>query len=99
MGDSVGEIMVTMINKGYSKEQEYEADSTALSLLSSTGYEPSSILGMLHALEKIDQGGSGFGKTHPSPKDRIASVNKSLSSYKVSDTREFRQGRYAAVRK
>jgi predicted Zn-dependent protease len=99
MGDSVGEIMVTMINKGYSKEQEYEADSTALSLLTAAGYEPSSILGMLHALEKIEQGGSGFGKTHPSPRDRISNVNKKLASYKVPDTQEFRRGRYTAVKK
>jgi predicted Zn-dependent protease len=99
MGDSVGEIMVTMINKGFSREQEYDADSTALSLLASAGYEPSSILGMLHALERNERSGSGFGKTHPSPGDRITSVNKSLGSYNVPDTREFRQRRYAAVRK
>ncbi|MDR2143278.1 MAG: M48 family metalloprotease [Treponema sp.] len=99
MNDSVGEVIVTMINKGYSREQEYEADSTALSLLASAGYEPSAILGMLHALEKNEQSGSGFGKTHPSPTDRISGVNKSLASYNVPDTQEFRRGRYTTVKK
>jgi predicted Zn-dependent protease len=99
MDDSVGEIMVTMITKGYSREQEYDADATALSLLASAGYEPSAILGMLHALEKNEKSGSGFGKTHPAPGDRISSVNKSLGSYKVPDTQEFRRRRYVAVKK
>ncbi|MDR0402641.1 MAG: M48 family metalloprotease [Treponema sp.] len=99
MNESVGEIIVTLISKGYSREQEYEADSTALSLLASTGYEPSAILGMLRALERNTRGGSGFGKTHPAPADRIASVNKRLASYTVADTQTFRRGRYAAVKK
>ncbi|MDR0586180.1 MAG: M48 family metalloprotease [Treponema sp.] len=99
MDESVGEVVSTIISKGYSKEQEYEADATALSLLASAGYEPSAILGMLHALEKNEQSGSGFGKTHPDPGDRIAGVNKKLASYKVPDTQEFRRRRYTAVKK
>jgi predicted Zn-dependent protease len=98
LSESVGEIVNTMISSGYAREQEFEADTLALALLASAGYEPSSILQMLHSLEQKQSGASGFGKTHPSPKDRIANVNKSLTKYSVTaDTASFREQRYTAI--
>jgi predicted Zn-dependent protease len=97
LGESVGEIVTTMVSSGYAKDQEFEADTLALSLLASAGYEPSSILEMLHSLEQKQASGSGFGKTHPSPTDRITNVNKSLKKYSVADTTAFRKQRYTAV--
>ncbi|MDR0877559.1 MAG: M48 family metalloprotease [Treponema sp.] len=93
--ESVGEIVTTMVNNGYSQTQEFDADTTALSLLASAGYEPSSILDMLHALEK-NQGShpGGFNKTHPTPAKRITSVEKSVKKFTVADTRSFRRDRY-----
>lgn len=99
LGDSVGEIVTTLVSNGYGREQEYNADAEALALLAAAGYEPSSIIQMLHSLEKNQKSGSGFGKTHPSPSDRIAGVNKSLNKYRVVDTRGFRKKRYEAVKK
>jgi predicted Zn-dependent protease len=98
LNDSVGEIITTMVNNGYAKDQEFQADTTALSLLASAGYEPSSIVEMLHSLEKNQKSGSGFGKTHPSPQNRIANVNKGLGKYKVPDTREYRKRRFGEIR-
>jgi predicted Zn-dependent protease len=97
LNESVGEIVNTMIRSGYDRAQEFEADTLALALLASAGYEPSSILGMLHSLQQKQTGGSGFGKTHPSPADRIANVNKSLRKYSVADTTSFRKQRYTAI--
>jgi predicted Zn-dependent protease len=99
LGDSVGEIVGTMYNNGFSRDQEYDADALAVSLLASAGYEPRAILGMLQSLEKDETTESGFGKTHPTPGNRIASVNKKLPSYKVPDTRQFREARYTAIQK
>jgi predicted Zn-dependent protease len=95
MGDSVNEVITTMVVEGFSKSQELEADSTALSLLASAGYQPSGILDMLHALEQ-KQGSAGFSKTHPSPGERIAGVNKTLNGYTVQDTRSYRTRRFTA---
>jgi predicted Zn-dependent protease len=97
MGDSVNEVVTTMVSHGFSKTQELEADTTALSLLASAGYQASSILEMLHALEQQSQSGQGFSKTHPTPADRIKNVNKSLRKYSVPDTRSFRERRYTAT--
>ncbi|MDR2478714.1 MAG: M48 family metalloprotease [Treponema sp.] len=95
--ESVGEIVTTMVNNGYSQNQEFDADSTALELLASSGYNPSGLIDMLKTLDKIQGGSSGgFNKTHPRPAQRINSAEKSLNKYKVADTGSFRRERYAA---
>jgi predicted Zn-dependent protease len=94
--ESVGEIVSTMVNNGYSQNQEYEADNTALSLLAATGYNPSGLLDMLKELNKIKTGSSsGFGKTHPTPANRITNANKSLGKYRVMDTSSSRKARFS----
>jgi predicted Zn-dependent protease len=93
--ESVGEIVSTMVNNGYSQNQEYEADNTALSLLAATGYNPSGLLDMLNELNKIQTGSSsGFGKTHPTPANRVSNANKSLGKYRVTDTSSSRKTRF-----
>jgi predicted Zn-dependent protease len=94
--ESVGEIVTTMVNNGYSQTQEFEADTTALGLLAATGYNPSGLIEMLRGLNNIQQSNSGgFGKTHPTPAQRIANGEKSLSKHRVTDTSSYRQARYA----
>jgi predicted Zn-dependent protease len=96
--ESVGEIVTTLVNNGYSQSQEFDADSTALSLLASAGYKPSGLTDMLKELEKT-QGSrpGGFNKTHPSPAKRIVSAEKSLGKYTVADTSSYRKARYNAA--
>jgi len=98
-GDSINEVVSTMVTNGYSRTQEYEADSMAMSLMALAGYEPSSLVDMLKTLEKT-QGShpGGFNKTHPSPTDRITNAQKTVGNYNVPDTRGFRTSRYTAVR-
>jgi predicted Zn-dependent protease len=93
--ESVGEIVTTMVNNGYSQSQEFDADNTALSLLASAGYDPSSLITMLRALEKNQPGHpGGFNKTHPAPARRISNAELSVNRYPVEDTRAYRQARY-----
>lgn len=94
--ESVGEIVTTMVNNGYSQTQEFDADATALGLLAAAGYNPSGLLDMLKELNKIQQGKSGgFNKTHPAPAQRIANAEKNIAKYKVPDTSSYRQARFA----
>jgi predicted Zn-dependent protease len=97
MSDSVNEVITTLVVNGFSKPQELEADATALSLLAGAGYQPSAIVEMLQSLKQKQQGGQGFGKTHPGPDDRIANVNRAMDKYAVADTRSYRVSRYSAV--
>ena len=97
--ESVGEIITTMVNSGYSQSQEFEADTTAIELMASAGYDPTGLMLMLRALETRtgNSQGSGFGKTHPSPAQRIVNAERVLGQYRVPDTRSYRQPRYAAA--
>jgi predicted Zn-dependent protease len=93
--ESVGEIVTTLVNSGYSQSQEFDADAAALSLMSDAGYDPAALVEMLKALESNQTGSAGgFGKTHPSPARRIGNTEKNLPKYAAVDTRPFRTERY-----
>jgi len=94
--ETVGDIVNTLVNNGYSQAQEFEADARALSLLAGAGYNPNGLIDMLRELEKIQKGSSGgFNKTHPSPAKRIASAEKALVKQpKVTDTSSYRRARF-----
>ncbi|GHS87485.1 peptidase M48 [Campylobacterota bacterium] len=96
--ESVSEIVTTMVEKGYSQSQEFDADKTALALLAAAGYDPSSIVEMLESLKTTAQKG-GFGKTHPTPAKRIAAVQKSVQDYPSSNTRSYREKRFKTALK
>ncbi|MCL2214132.1 MAG: M48 family metalloprotease [Treponema sp.] len=95
--ESVGEIVQTLVNNGYSQTQEFEADDMAMSLMGSAGYNPSALIDMLNALNSVQTAGSGFGKTHPTPAQRITNAVKSVGNITVADTSASRQARFAAV--
>jgi predicted Zn-dependent protease len=98
--DSVKEAVNTMVNSGYSRDQEYEADATALALLAAAGYTPSKIVDMLTVLRQHSQGQTrGFAKTHPTADARITEVNKQLPKYALMDNSAIRQPRFAIFKK
>jgi predicted Zn-dependent protease len=73
--DSIGDIMTTMVNNGYSRTLEYQADKAAVTILVRTGYNPAGLPDMLAEMQKrLTPGGTDFAKTHPAPKDRIAEL-------------------------
>ena len=72
---SINDITSTLINNGYSRSFEKEADASAVRTLSSTGYNPNALVAMLREMEKqLKPGGLDFAKTHPSPGSRIADI-------------------------
>jgi predicted Zn-dependent protease len=86
LNESFMEIVQTLVSNGYSQTQEFEADNTAMELMATAGYNPSGLVNMLMALGSVQTADSGFGKTHPSPADRIANAQKSVNKYKVANT-------------
>jgi predicted Zn-dependent protease len=93
--ESVGEIVTTLVNNGYSQTQEFDADTKALALMASAGYDPSALISMLQILEKNQPSrAGGFNKTHPTPARRIVNAQLSVGKHQVPDTRSFRQARY-----
>ncbi|MCL2265662.1 MAG: M48 family metalloprotease [Treponema sp.] len=99
LNESVGEIIQTLVNSGYSQTQEFEADTTAMSLMASAGYNPSGLIEMLNALRNVQTSGSGFGKTHPTPAQRITNAQRTVGSHRVTDTSSSRQARFETATK
>jgi len=99
LNESVGEIMQTMVNSGYSKEHEYEADIAAMCFLAAAGYQPSGLIDMLNELKAVHKVGLGLSKTHPAPGQRIYFAEKALGRFTVADTRPIRQERFNEILK
>ena len=100
--DSIADITNTLVNSGYSRDQEMQADQMALSIMRRAGYDPNAFDAMLKVMEtKIKPGGLDFAKTHPDPKDRITEVDKTLADEPAVTTtpqaQAARQARYQAA--
>ncbi len=75
--DSINDIASSMINSGYSRAFESDADAAAVTILKRVGYDPYGLLDMLQIMDrKLKPGGLDFAKTHPSPVKRIKALNK-----------------------
>jgi predicted Zn-dependent protease len=103
--DEAANDIVSAMQEGYSQNQEFAADTLALELLADTGYEPSSLIAMLKILEqnqsrRSDGFADGLARTHPSPEDRIAQLERLLRQYKdaAPDTRAYRNDRFKALK-
>jgi beta-barrel assembly-enhancing protease len=76
-GGAITDITNTLINKGYSRASEYEADRAAVVLLRRVGYDPNGLMEMLTVMKRnLKPGGLDFAKTHPAPGERIAEIRK-----------------------
>ncbi|MGA2640287.1 MAG: M48 family metalloprotease [Spirochaetia bacterium] len=100
--DSVNDITNTMVNSGYSRELEFDADHMALDIMRRAGYDPRAFEAMLNIMKtRLKPGGLDFAKTHPDPKDRAAAVEKALAGkppVTVTPTAAAaRQARYQAA--
>ncbi|MDM8523877.1 M48 family metalloprotease [Desulfococcaceae bacterium HSG8] len=97
-GDCISDIVKTMVNNGYSRESEFEADISAVKILRSAGYNPNGLINMLNLMKKhLKPGGPDFAKTHPSPELRIAEIRKQIGAYTEIRTPPAMQARFKAA--
>jgi len=100
--DSISDITNTLVNSGYARDLELQADQMALVIMRRAGYDPRAFDEMLKLMAtRITTGGPGFAKTHPDPKDRAAAVEKTLDGQPTVTTAaaaaNARQSRYQAA--
>ncbi len=97
--ESINDITTTLMNSGYSRKLEFEADAAAIGILKQAGYQPGALVAMLENMAKSwDSSRKDFAATHPPPADRIAELQKA----KVESSKETaaaRQKRFAAATK
>ena len=78
---TIDDITSTLVNSGYSRSAEKEADLAAVDILKRAGYDPTALVRMLAVMaSRLPPGGPGFARTHPDPRDRIASLQGALGS-------------------
>jgi predicted Zn-dependent protease len=78
----LGDIAEQLIERGYDRKYEYEADRLAVKFGAKTGFDPSGITRFLQTMvgDSSSASGKGWFKTHPTPEDRIASLKKEMAS-------------------
>jgi len=77
---ALGDIVERLIERGYDRKYEYEADRLSVRYAVQTGYNPGGLSDFLGALA-AESGGDvshGWFKTHPSAKDRLKRVEKEI---------------------
>jgi beta-barrel assembly-enhancing protease len=92
---SISDITSTMMNSGYARTTEYEADKGAVVIMKKLGYNPAALVTMLERMQgQLKADSQGFGKTHPSPQVRIAELKKTIGSEAALAASPVRQERF-----
>lgn len=95
---SISDITSTLVNNGYSRNFERQADVAAVTILKRVGYDPNGLVNMLKVMEKkLKPGGPDFAKTHPAPESRIADIQKHIGKYAKVQEPKARQKRFSAA--
>ena len=92
---SISDVTSSLVNKGYSRDLEYQADASALKTLKRVGYNPAGLLDMLGQMkQRMPPGSAGFGKTHPDPQLRIEKATNALGTVTPLAEPAARQARF-----
>jgi len=94
--DTLGDIAEKLIERGYDRKYEYEADELSVKTSVRTGYDAHGLVDFLDTMvgDSSTASDKGWFKTHPSAEDRIGRVQKEISAVRTMppkvDTRKAR---------
>ncbi len=92
---AIGDVTATVMNSGYARKLETEADATAITILKRVGYNPVGLRNMLTEMDKkLDHDDRGFAKTHPDPADRVADIQAQIGTATEIATQKQRDARF-----
>jgi predicted Zn-dependent protease len=78
---ALADLSVDAITKsGYTQQQEFAADKSAVTLVYAAGYNPASYLNFLQRLATLQAQGGGAFSTHPDAADRVNRVSTQLQT-------------------
>jgi predicted Zn-dependent protease len=93
--NSISDITTTLINNGYSRSFEKQADQAAVKILQRVGYSPQALIDMLKEMEtRLKPEGKDFAKTHPAPQTRITEIEKNADLSQTVESLSSRQNRF-----
>ena len=83
--NTLGDIAEKLIERGYDRKYEYEADKLSVKTSARTGYDANGLLDFLGTMvdDTSTESSKGWFKTHPSAKDRIGRVQKEISAVRT----------------
>ncbi len=92
---AIGDVTATLVNSGYARSLEREADTAAIEIMRRVGYNPTGLVNMLNEMGKrLEKDTRGFAKTHPAPSDRIRDIKREIGSLEPIVPHAFRQARF-----
>ena len=95
---SIDDITQALVNKGYARGLESEADAAAITILDRVGYNPRGLEAMLTEMQaRWQPTGPGFMQTHPSPQDRLAEIAPAVAGAGRLVEPRARQSRFDAA--
>ena len=93
----LGDIVESLVEKGYDRKYEYEADKLGVKFAAATGYDPNGLARFLKTMTggPAAGGAKGWFKTHPSAEDRLGKVNAQIKGMgAVPKTLDVRTARF-----
>ena len=96
---ALGDVLETLVGRGYDRKYEFEADELSVKFLAQTGYNPAGLAAFLTNMEQDKPSGpvAGWFKTHPSPADRLTKVKAEIAALaSVPAKLDIRTARFAA---
>jgi predicted Zn-dependent protease len=86
--EALNDITEKLIEKGYDRKYEYEADTLAVLYASRIGYDPQGLIDFLQTMVKNEDTGPGWFSTHPAASDRIKRAEGKIRSLASRPTEE-----------
>jgi predicted Zn-dependent protease len=98
----LGDVVEGLVEKGYDRKYEYEADKLAVKYAAATGYDPNGLARFLKTMTGGPAAGDakGWFKTHPSAEDRLGRVGSQIQGMgTVPGTLDVRTARFLQAAK
>lgn len=77
----MGQMVGSLINMRYGRDDELEADALGVRILAEAGYDPRAMIGVMETLAKASSGSRQpeFFSTHPHPENRRARIREEIA--------------------
>ena len=77
----IGQVVGSMINMSYGREDELESDALGIRIVAEAGYDPRALIRVMEVLAKASGGSRQpeFFSTHPAPENRSARIREEIA--------------------
>jgi predicted Zn-dependent protease len=77
----IGQMVGSLINMRYGREDELESDALGIRIMAEAGYDPRAMIGVMETLAKASSGSRQpeFFSTHPHPENRQARIREEIA--------------------